>query len=207
MANLTITVDDKTLKRARIRAIERGESVNQYLAQRLIECADGCRRFPSATRGCRLCSPIALVEWNHQRRRLDARRTLRRAPQGRSVTVFLDTNLIAYQFDDSFPDKQSRARDLFGANATNAVVSTQVLIELHSVLTRQLGRTRTDAARILDALPKRQPGQLRRTLDRGPDTRQHTSGRADRQPATVTRPESVRHGSRFPGAMSYRFAR
>lgn len=39
MANLTITVDDETLKRARIRAIERHESVNQYLAQRLREYA------------------------------------------------------------------------------------------------------------------------------------------------------------------------
>ena len=40
MANLTITVDDAVLKRARIRAIERGESVNQYLAQRVLEYAD-----------------------------------------------------------------------------------------------------------------------------------------------------------------------
>lgn len=40
MANLTITVDDSVLKRARIRAIERGESVNQYLAQQLREYAD-----------------------------------------------------------------------------------------------------------------------------------------------------------------------
>jgi plasmid stability protein len=39
VANLTITVDDDTLKRARIRAIERGESVNQFLAQRLTEYA------------------------------------------------------------------------------------------------------------------------------------------------------------------------
>lgn len=35
MANLTITVDAETLKRARIRAIERGESVNAYLADQL----------------------------------------------------------------------------------------------------------------------------------------------------------------------------
>lgn len=35
MANLTITVDGETLKRARIRAIERGESVNQFLADQL----------------------------------------------------------------------------------------------------------------------------------------------------------------------------
>ncbi|ACY22621.1 hypothetical protein Gbro_3426 [Gordonia bronchialis DSM 43247] len=44
MANLTITVDDETLKRARIRAIERGESVNRYLAQRLAEYAASARR-------------------------------------------------------------------------------------------------------------------------------------------------------------------
>ena len=39
MANLTITVDAETLKRARIRAVERGESVNQFLAARLREYA------------------------------------------------------------------------------------------------------------------------------------------------------------------------
>lgn len=35
MANLTITVDDETLRRARIRALERHESVNAYLADML----------------------------------------------------------------------------------------------------------------------------------------------------------------------------
>lgn len=35
MANLTITVDEQTLKRARIRALERGESVNAFLADQL----------------------------------------------------------------------------------------------------------------------------------------------------------------------------
>ena len=35
MANLTITVDGETLKRARLRAIERGETVNAYLADQL----------------------------------------------------------------------------------------------------------------------------------------------------------------------------
>jgi hypothetical protein len=41
MANLTITVDEATLKRARIRAIERGESVNKVLADKLKEYAEG----------------------------------------------------------------------------------------------------------------------------------------------------------------------
>ena len=40
MANLTITVDANVLKRARMRAIDRGESVNQYLAEQLAIYAD-----------------------------------------------------------------------------------------------------------------------------------------------------------------------
>lgn len=53
MANLTITVDSETLKRARMRALDRGESVNQYLARRLAEYADGgssARRSRAARR-------------------------------------------------------------------------------------------------------------------------------------------------------------
>lgn len=40
MPNLTITVDEDTLRRARIRAIERHESVNAYLAEMLRRYAD-----------------------------------------------------------------------------------------------------------------------------------------------------------------------
>lgn len=40
MANLTITVDDATLKRARLRAVRRDESVNAYLAEALRRYAD-----------------------------------------------------------------------------------------------------------------------------------------------------------------------
>jgi hypothetical protein len=39
MANLTITVDDLLLRRARIRALEHGTSVNRILAQYLEEYA------------------------------------------------------------------------------------------------------------------------------------------------------------------------
>ena len=35
MASLTITVDEEILKRARIRAIERGDSINAFLADQL----------------------------------------------------------------------------------------------------------------------------------------------------------------------------
>lgn len=54
MGNLTITVDDETLKRARIRALERGESVNDYLADRLRKYAgddgEGERQQRTVTR-------------------------------------------------------------------------------------------------------------------------------------------------------------
>lgn len=40
MPNLTITVDEDTLRRARIRALERHESVNAYLAEMLRRYAD-----------------------------------------------------------------------------------------------------------------------------------------------------------------------
>lgn len=40
MANLTITVDDATLKRARLRALQRDESVNAHLAETLRCYAD-----------------------------------------------------------------------------------------------------------------------------------------------------------------------
>ena len=68
------------------------------------------------------------------------------------MTAFLDTNLLAYQFDDGAPERQARAREVFLAEAADAVISTQVMIELHAVLTRKLGRTRADAAAILEAL-------------------------------------------------------
>ena len=41
MANLTITVDDEVLKRARIRALERGTSVNAVLGEYLRIFAGG----------------------------------------------------------------------------------------------------------------------------------------------------------------------
>ena len=66
--------------------------------------------------------------------------------------IFFDTNVLAYQFDDASPAKQKLARELLLAHATEVVVSTQVLIELHSVLTRKLGRTRDEALQVIRTL-------------------------------------------------------
>lgn len=56
MANLTITVDAETLKRARVRAIERGESVNAYLAEQLRRYANDDQRERQRQTAARLAS-------------------------------------------------------------------------------------------------------------------------------------------------------
>lgn len=68
------------------------------------------------------------------------------------MTVFFDTNLLAYAFDGGSPDKQARARQLIVEHASDAVISTQVMVELHAVLTRKLGLDRAAAGEVLDAL-------------------------------------------------------
>ena len=52
--------------------------------------------------------------------------------------VFLDTNVLAYQFDASEPHKQQRVRELVADTTHSFVVSTQVLLELFVVITRKL---------------------------------------------------------------------
>lgn len=52
--------------------------------------------------------------------------------------VFLDTNLLAYQFDRSEPEKREAALDAVRGADHSFIVSTQVLLELYVVLTRKL---------------------------------------------------------------------
>ena len=54
---------------------------------------------------------------------------------------FLDTNVIAYAFDETEPRKQKIAQHLLEAHSGHFVVSTQVLIELYSVCVTKLGLT------------------------------------------------------------------
>lgn len=55
------------------------------------------------------------------------------------MIAFFDTNVLVYCTDVSAPGKQARARNLVARSgaAGDAVVSTQVLIELFNVLTRK----------------------------------------------------------------------
>ncbi len=55
------------------------------------------------------------------------------------MSVFFDTNVLLYCTDTAAPGKQARARSLVASSglAGDALVSTQVLIELFQVLTRK----------------------------------------------------------------------
>lgn len=52
--------------------------------------------------------------------------------------TFLDTNVIAYQFDAGDHGRRERARQLLTSPGHDFVVSTQVLLELFVVVTRKL---------------------------------------------------------------------
>jgi len=73
-----------------------------------------------------------------------------------SFKAFFDTNIFAYAFDRSNPEKKEKARALisqwmpFG----NMVISTQVLQELFVVLTRKLkpGLSTSEAEEVLKSL-------------------------------------------------------
>lgn len=62
------------------------------------------------------------------------------------MTVFLDTNILVYQFDKSDDTKRRAAQEVLREHADSAWISTQVLIELCSALTRKLGFGRTEVA-------------------------------------------------------------
>jgi len=73
MANLTIAVDDGTLKKARMRALEEDTSVNAVLREYLEEYADGrqeqveaARRIIEASRASRSGSGPGVRKWKRE---------------------------------------------------------------------------------------------------------------------------------------------
>jgi predicted nucleic acid-binding protein len=59
-----------------------------------------------------------------------------------SDRTFFDTNVLVYLFDADSPDKQNRARQVFGEQTRSGdiVLSAQVLQELYVTITRKLTR-------------------------------------------------------------------
>lgn len=67
MPNLTITVDEDTLRRARIRALERHESVNAYLAEMLRRYADDSSQAQVFAELAEIAGSLEPVEPGHGR--------------------------------------------------------------------------------------------------------------------------------------------
>jgi len=67
---------------------------------------------------------------------------------------FIDSNILIYTDDEAFPDKQQTAISLLedGWNSGNLIISTQVLQEYFSAVTRKLGVAPETAQRKIELL-------------------------------------------------------
>ena len=102
MANLTVTVDERVLRRARIRALERGTSVNAVVAEYLERYA-GADATAAALAGF-----LDLAAHSHA----GAARAAGNGGETSCMTerTFVDTNVWVYALDDDEPAKQACAR-------------------------------------------------------------------------------------------------
>ena len=89
------------------------------------------------------------------------------------MSVFLDTNVVVYAFDDADPDKKRMAIEWLEAG-DRLIVSTQVLLEAWWVLTRRLAVPLDEdhASKVIDelcALPvvSTDPELVRRAIEAG----------------------------------------
>ena len=137
--NVTLSIDDQVVARARHLAATRGTSLNQLIRDYLEELTRP-GDVQSVTRPARR----RLV----RRRRpftgpLDARRG---CMKGRE---FIDTNVLIYADDDRDPQKRDLARDLIRAllRGRRGVLSLQVLQEFFAAATRKLGMSGEEAKR------------------------------------------------------------
>ena len=72
------------------------------------------------------------------------------------MKVFLDTNILAYAVDKRDPEKHSLAREAMRRAEEHAavVVSTQILLELHSVLTSKLRMDPAQSRALVQAISR-----------------------------------------------------
>ncbi|MGL5810561.1 MAG: PIN domain-containing protein [Nocardioides sp.] len=61
------------------------------------------------------------------------------------MKVFIDTNIFVYQFDMGDETKRSRALDVVASTAHQIVISTQVLFEFYTAISRKLAPPLTAA--------------------------------------------------------------
>ncbi len=122
---------------------------------------------------------------------------------------FVDSNVLVYLFDDNFPAKQSRARELIAEGPGDLVLSVQVLGEFFHVATRKLRRPLApeQALRAADHLGHLEVWPVHRILVRNAMVRRIVSKlsywdcliveTAIESRATVLLTEDLQHGQMF----------
>lgn len=69
-----------------------------------------------------------------------------------ATKTFVDTNILVYAVDDNEPRKRDIAREVLANLRTTPFISTQVLVESYSAMTRKLGIAPDVAADIVTSL-------------------------------------------------------
>lgn len=120
MTNLTISVDEQTLKRARMRALEEDTSVNAVLRAYLEEYAgvrrerrEAWRRIQGLARKSAWAAAVRPAEAGEVVRPRDrAQPFLRTALLGAQMPPFFDTNVLIYAVDEEDSEKHEIASGL-----------------------------------------------------------------------------------------------
>lgn len=128
-ANPTITLEERLLRRARLRALEQGTSVNALVRDYLGKLRGG----DAARRGLRGSSTLL-----QQARRKRTRWPLVDATRCAIAPAFADTNLLLYAVGGDEPVKRRQAVATLRDEGDSVVISTQVLAEFYVVVTRKL---------------------------------------------------------------------
>jgi hypothetical protein len=116
MANPTIAVDDGTLKKARMRALGEDTSVNAVLREYLEEYAGRSswrRREGSSSPHASLALAQGLADASGRGGCLrgEARTVSRDGIPGREPNLLRHQRIVLYLFDNSVPEKKTRAQD------------------------------------------------------------------------------------------------
>jgi hypothetical protein len=125
MGELTISLNEALLAKARIEAGKEGKTLSQFVSQ-LLEQRVGPPLTQNEALELFLAGP-PLTSSTRTGRHL-------RGTKCMSEHVFVDTNVFIYARDDRFPEKQARTRRI--TRRGMGVISPQIIGEIHSVASK-----------------------------------------------------------------------
>ncbi len=134
VANVTIALDAALLRRARIKALEEGTSLNAVLRERVEE-------YVSRASPAKAAQQTFLRLAEASKARGGGRSPARTCMSEGDGPYFLDSNILIYAFDTGEPRKRAQSRALIESLPAEAIVlSAQVVNEFYFAVTRKLSR-------------------------------------------------------------------